>query len=80
MPLPTKREDLIAMGYVFDNEAKCRGCGEDIEWWITPKDKKMPMSVVEVKDETKVFPQPILRIDRVPHWTNCPKADSFRRK
>lgn len=80
MAIPTSREDLTAMGYVFDNEAKCRGCGADIEWWITPKDKKMPMSVVEVKDESKVFPQPILRVDRIPHWSNCPKADSFRRK
>lgn len=80
MAIPTKREDLVAMGYVFDNEATCRGCGAPIEWWITPKDKKMPMSVVEVKDETKTFPQPILRIERIPHWSNCPNAQDFRRK
>src|SRR5215469_9584655 len=49
--IPTRREDLLAMGYVFDNEATCRGCFSPIEWWITPNGKKMPMSVVEVKDE-----------------------------
>ena len=79
MPLPTKREDLIAMGYEFTGEGKCRGCGEYIEWWITPNDKRMPMSVVEVKDESKVFPQPILRVDRVPHWGVCPNAADFRK-
>jgi hypothetical protein len=80
MPIPTKKEDLEAMGYVFDNDGVCRGCGQPIEWWITPKDKKMPMSVVDVKDETKAFPQPILRIERVPHWGVCPNADDFRRR
>jgi hypothetical protein len=78
--IPTKREDLIAMGYVFDNEATCRGCREKIEWWITPKGKKMPMTVAEVKDESKPFPQPVLRYDRVPHWGVCPNAEDFRRK
>jgi len=27
MAIPQKREDLLSMGYVFDNEARCRGCG-----------------------------------------------------
>jgi hypothetical protein len=48
--IPTNREDLVSMGYVFDNEAFCRGCGAAIEWWITPKGKKMPMSVKEVRE------------------------------
>ena len=80
MPTPTKREDLVALGYVYDNDAFCRGCGAPIEWWITPKGKKMPMSVNEIKDETCGFPQPILRVDRVPHFVDCPNADHFRRE
>lgn len=79
MAIPTKREDLVAMGYLFDNDAKCRGCGAAIEWWITPKGKKMPMSVKEVRDETLSFPQPVVRLDRIPHWTDCPNAEDFRR-
>lgn len=67
------------MGFVYDNDAMCRGCRAPIEWWITPKGKKMPMSVVEIKDESKVFPQPILRVIRVPHWGTCPNAEDFRR-
>lgn len=70
MALPTKREDLIALGYMFDNESICRRCGASIEWWITPNDKKLPLQIVEVKDTKKRFPQPIVRIDRIPH-VNC---------
>jgi hypothetical protein len=78
MALPEKREDLIALGYVFDNDAKCRGCGAAIEWWVTPKGKKMPMSVKEKKDETKGFFAPVEEFIRIPHWTDCPNADEFR--
>jgi hypothetical protein len=77
--IPEKREDLIAMGYVFDNEATCRGCGQPIEWWITPKNKKMPMSVKEVAGEAGPFPHPTELI-RVPHFSDCPEASSFRKK
>ena len=79
MAIPTQKADLEAMGYVFDNEAKCRGCGEDIEWWITPRGKKMPMSVKAVRERDSPI-SPILRWERVVHWADCPKADSFRRK
>ena len=78
MAIPEKREDLVAMGYVFDNEAFCRGCGAPIEWWITPNGKKMPMSVLEVhKTESAV--SPVVGYRRVPHWSDCPNAKDFRR-
>jgi hypothetical protein len=80
MSIPQKREDLMAMGYVFDGEGNCRGCGCYIEWWITPNGKKMPMSVKDVKDESRIFPQPILYTIRMPHWTDCPEAGTFRKK
>lgn len=78
MAIPTKREDLVAVGYVFDNEARCRGCQALIEWWITPKGKKMPMSVKEVRERDSPI-SPILRIERIPHWSDCPNASEFRR-
>jgi hypothetical protein len=61
------REGLVAAGYKYESTANCRGCGVPIEWWTTPRGKKMPMSV-KVKNA------------RVPHWAECPAADSFRRK
>jgi hypothetical protein len=79
MAIPQNREDLMAMGYVFDNEAKCRGCGAPIEWWITPKGKKMPMSVKEVKDGEGFFAK-VTGWVRLPHWSDCEAADQFRRK
>ena len=77
--IPESREDLIALGYVFDNDAHCRGCGAPMEWWITPKGKKMPMSVKEVRDETKGPFAPIEKVIRIPHWSDCPNADDFRK-
>lgn len=79
MAIPEKREDLEALGYVFDNDARCRGCGAAIEWWITPKGKKMPMSVKEARDPAKGALAPIESFRRVPHWTDCPNAEDFRR-
>lgn len=77
--IPTGKADLESLGYVFDNEAYCRGCGQPIEWWITPKGKKMPMSVKEVRERDSPI-APIKEIQRIPHWSDCPKADSFRKK
>lgn len=77
--MPTKKEDLQSAGYMFDNEARCRGCRQAIEWWITPKGAKMPMSVIEVREgNSNLFP--ITEIQRRPHWANCPNAAEFRRR
>jgi hypothetical protein len=78
MAIPTQKADLERAGYLFDNEGKCRGCGRTIEWWITPTNKKMPMRVVQIKDTTKAFPQPVIREDRVPHFADCEKVEEFR--
>jgi hypothetical protein len=72
MALPDTREGLTAAGYEFDNESRCRKCGKQVEWWITPNDKRMPFIVVEIKDESKTFPQPIIGWKRVPHFADCP--------
>lgn len=84
MAIPEKREDLLAMGYIFDNEATCRGCGAPMEWWITPKGKKMPMSVLAVDANGDVVPQGSLtrphEFIRRPHWSDCPNAADFRKK
>jgi hypothetical protein len=82
MALPTKREDLIAMGYEYLNDGFCTGkeCGAPIEWWATPNNKRIPMSVVEVKDEQKGFFAPVERYDRVPHHSVCPNVEDFRKK
>lgn len=83
MAIPEKLEDLKAMGYVFDNEGTCRGCGEPIEWFITPRGKKMPMSVIplDAKGEPIIGASvvPVKEYVRRPHWSNCPNAADFRR-
>lgn len=69
MPFPRDRDAMIEQGYRFDNHATCRGCKADIEWWITPKGKKMPFDLmVEGSSLSK------------PHHSTCPNADDFRKR
>ncbi len=45
---PSTRDELVRRGYKFSNHAVCKFCGEDIEWWETPKSKKIPMNEMPV--------------------------------
>ena len=69
MPFPATFAALKAAGYRFDNHARCKGCGEEIEWWITPKEKKMPFNLMPADDSPAVT-----------HFTTCPDAEEFRRR
>jgi hypothetical protein len=66
MPFPLTIEALKASGYVFDGHSPCKGCGETIEWWITPNNKSMPMDVTTDGKVTS-------------HWATCKKAEDFRK-
>jgi len=68
MAFPKTRDEMIAQGYQYDNHADCRGCGENIEWYTTPRGKKMPFNHMQGGDS-----------EVIAHFTTCPKADSFRR-
>ena len=65
MPFPTTREDLIAHGYLYIRTTNCNGptCSEYIEWWETPKGKRLPLN----------------RSTHEPHWSTCPDRDKFRK-
>jgi hypothetical protein len=71
---PATSDRLKAEGYEYDNDGFCRGCGELIEWWITPNGKKMPMEVVK----TAIIQHATADV-RQPHFASCPKAADFRR-
>lgn len=63
MPFPKTIEELTAQGYKFENGATCKACHADIEWWTTPKGKKIPMD----------------QGTAVSHWSTCPSAADFRK-
>lgn len=69
MAFPKTFDELKPAGYTFDNYAICRGCGDDIEWWITPTGKKIPMNPMSSGSSPAIA-----------HFTTCTEADSFRRK
>lgn len=84
MAVPETLEDLKAAGYVFDNEGICKGCGAEIEWFITPNGRKSPMSVVPL-DKSGAVVQPgslvrPFRFVRRSHFSDCPNREDFRKR
>jgi len=62
MAFPTTIEELKEQGYKFDGDGQCKGCGAAIEWWTTPRQKKMPTD----------------HGTATPHWSTCPNRDDFK--
>src|SRR5689334_19309212 len=62
MSFPTTIEEMKQQGYKFSGEGECRSCGADIEWWETPRGKKMPTDHGTAN----------------PHWSSCPNAEQHR--
>jgi hypothetical protein len=66
VPFPETIDALKAAGYRFDSDGICRGCGTSIEWWITPRGKRMPMDVDQSGNVES-------------HFSTCPQAKEFRK-
>ncbi len=67
-PLPLTRAEMIAGGYTFSNKAPCKGCGEEIEWWSSPKGARLPMNVM-TKDPSGA----------IIHLETCSSSAEFRK-
>jgi hypothetical protein len=68
MPFPTTRDAMVAGGYKFSNHARCRSCQEEVEWYETPRGKKMPFNLMPDGNSAAIT-----------HFTTCPEADLFRK-
>lgn len=65
---PATEIQLVEAGYRPPEKFtpdRCRACAEPIQFWTTPAGKRMPVAVSGGR--------------LVPHWADCPEADSFRR-
>jgi hypothetical protein len=74
MKWPATCNEMYAAGWVYDNDATCRGCGAEIEWWISPAGKKTPVNTLP--------PENFIRSNlylRGLHFASCPERDRFRR-
>jgi len=69
MAFPKNANEMKAANYRFDDYATCRGCDDEIEWWITPTGKKIPMN-----------PMPRGTSEAIAHWITCIESDLFRGK
>lgn len=69
MPFPKNLRELKAQGYLYSNDAVCKGCGEDIEWWSSPAGNKIPMNPMTGDSS-----------EAVAHWTTCSNASDFRKR
>lgn len=63
MAFPQNIDELRGANYSFEGDATCKACHADIEWWKTPKGKKIPMNARTA----------------IPHWSTCPNAEDFRK-
>ena len=66
MAFPETLDELKAAGYVLDGYGNCWGCGAIIQWFKTPRGKRMPMDV-DADGNAE------------PHWATCPNAKDFRK-
>ena len=68
-PFPRTLAELEAAGYTRNCYTRCRGCGEAIEFWNTPKGGRIPM---------ETMPTPESRAEA--HFATCPHAAEFRKQ
>jgi hypothetical protein len=70
MPFPKTRDELVHAGYVFSEHSICRGatCKQEIEWWLTPRGRRMPFDLMQ---DGAARP--------VAHFTTCRDAEFFRK-
>lgn len=76
MKFPATSDELKRAGYEYLNDAICRGkdCGEQIEFWLTPNDRQIPLSIQ--KAGNVLFQSGEVR---VPHHSVCPNVEQFRK-
>lgn len=69
MPLPDTLPELQIAGYRHDGVGRCSRCDARMEWFVTPKGRRMPFSL-KPGTETKYQA----------HFASCPFASHFRKK
>jgi hypothetical protein len=75
MAIPDTSDGLKAAGYEYSDDGTCRGCGTQIEFWITPRGKKMPFNTKIVGTLAEGNRREVLEC----HFVSCPEADRFRK-
>jgi hypothetical protein len=69
MPFPANRKEMEDRGFIRKSYTRCKGCGDSMEFWITPSGHHIPMN-----------PMPMAESPAVSHYVSCPKAEEFRKR
>jgi hypothetical protein len=60
--------ELRTMGYKFEGHGRCNSCRVEIEWWLTPRAKKLPLNLMQKESDAVK-----------PHWAaSCEQSSLFR--
>jgi hypothetical protein len=82
MPVPNEFTDLQLAGYRYAGDGVCAKCRRPLQWFITPKNRRMPFSLVNdvmVGPDGELYPKPSLT-KLEPHFAACAFAADFRRR
>ena len=68
MAFPQTSDELKAFGYTFEGHGRCSACGCEIEWYLTPRSKKLPVLRMHKGSD------PV-----TPHWSaGCTQSSLFQ--
>jgi len=68
MALPRISDELKAFGYKFEGHGHCSRCGCAIEWYLTPRGKKLPLLPMAKGSDAVT-----------PHWSEgCTQSSLFK--
>ena len=59
----------------------CKGCGVEVGWGVTSKDKKVPLDLPPEKRYIEGRSGKYIVVDTfTSHFATCPQADQFRKE
>lgn len=74
MKWPATSSEMAAEGWLYDNDAVCKGCMMNIEWWISPKGAKTPINTIPPENNL------VSNLEkRQLHFSSCTAREMFKR-
>lgn len=69
MPFSANANGMRLANYRFSDHGVCVICQAEIEWWLTPQGRNIPMNPMPTEDTPAIG-----------HWVTCDDFDKYREK